>query len=69
LGRAGQEAPEFGGCRRNPRDLAKNRIAVEPDNFENFSEKVNQFNTVSGGLATIEAIQANNQSRTPHKIE
>jgi hypothetical protein len=32
---------------------AKNRIAVELHDFENFSEKVNQFNAVSG-LPTIE---------------
>jgi hypothetical protein len=32
----------------------KNRITVELPNFENFSEKVNQFNAVSGGFPTAE---------------
>jgi hypothetical protein len=41
FGRTGQEVPEFGDRLRNPRDLAKDRIAVELHNFENFSEKVN----------------------------
>jgi hypothetical protein len=54
FGRAGQEAPEFGDHLRNPRDLAKNRIAIELHNFENFSEKINLFNAVSGGFPTIE---------------
>jgi hypothetical protein len=54
FGRAGQEAPEFGGCLRNPHDLAKNRIAVEFHDLEKFSEKVNQFNVVSGGFPSIE---------------
>jgi hypothetical protein len=30
-------------------------MAVELHNFENLSEKVNEFNTVSGGFPTIEA--------------
>jgi hypothetical protein len=38
---AGQEASEFEDRLRNRRDVAKNRIAVELHNFENFSEKVN----------------------------
>jgi hypothetical protein len=49
-----QEAPEFGDRLRDLRDLAKNWIAVELHNFKNFSEKVNQFNAVSGGFPTIE---------------
>jgi hypothetical protein len=70
FGRAGQEAPEFGDRLPNSRDLAKNRIAVELHNFKNFSKKVNQFNAVSGGFATIEStIQANNQYITPQKSE
>jgi hypothetical protein len=47
--------PEFGDRLRNPCDLAKNRIAVELHNFDNLSEKVNQFNAVSGAFPTIEA--------------
>jgi hypothetical protein len=34
--------------------LAKNRIAVELHDFENFSKKVNRFNAVSGGFTAIE---------------
>jgi hypothetical protein len=54
FGRAGQEEPEFEDRLRKQRDLPKNRITVELHNFENFSEKVNQFNAVSGGFSTIE---------------
>jgi hypothetical protein len=54
FGRAGQEVPEFGDCLRNPRDLAKNWIAVELHNFENFFEKVKQFNALSSGFPTVE---------------
>jgi hypothetical protein len=39
IGKAGQEAPEFGDRLRNPGDLAKNRISVYRHSFENFSEK------------------------------
>jgi hypothetical protein len=41
FGRAGQEVSEFGDHLRKPRDLAKNRMAGDLYNFENFSEKVN----------------------------
>jgi hypothetical protein len=34
--------------------LAKKRIMAELHNFENFSEKVNQFSSVSGGFPTID---------------
>jgi hypothetical protein len=52
--RSGQEVPEFGDRLRNPPDLAKEWIAVKLHNFENFTEKVNQFNAGSGGFPTIE---------------
>jgi hypothetical protein len=54
FGRAGYEVPEFGDRLYNLRGLAKNRIAVELHNFKNFSNKVNQFNAVSGSFPTIE---------------
>jgi hypothetical protein len=54
FGRAGQEASEFGDRLRNHRDLAENPIAYGLHNFENFSEKVNQFNALSGRFPTIE---------------
>jgi hypothetical protein len=58
-GRAGSSRD----CLRNPRDLVKNRIAVERHNCENFSEKVNQFNAVSSGFPTIETtIKINDSS-------
>jgi hypothetical protein len=71
FGRARQEGPEFRDRLRDPRDLAKNRVAVEFHSLENFSEKVNQFNAVSGGFPTIEttSMQANNQYTTPKKVE
>jgi hypothetical protein len=71
FGRAGQEAPEFGDRLCNPGDLAKNQIAVERSDFENFSEKVNQFNAVSSGSPALrpQSMQANSQYPTPQKIE
>jgi hypothetical protein len=54
FGRDRQEAAEFGDRLRNLPDLAKNRITVKFHNFENFSEKVNQFNAVSRDFPTIE---------------
>jgi hypothetical protein len=45
---------QLGDRLRNPHDLAKNGIAVDFHNFENFSEKVNQFNAISGGFPIIE---------------
>jgi hypothetical protein len=45
------------------------QIAVALHNFENFFEKVNEFNTVSGGFPPLRPIQANNQYTTPQKIE
>jgi hypothetical protein len=71
FGRAGQEVPEFGDRLRNLRDLAKNRIAVEFHKCENFSEKVNQFNAISGGSPTIETtINTSEREYTaPQKIE
>jgi hypothetical protein len=48
--RVGEEAREFEDRLRNPRDLAKNRIALKLLNFGNFSKKVNQFSAVSGGF-------------------
>jgi hypothetical protein len=56
FGTTAPEAPEFGDRLGNPRDLVKNRLAIELHNFENFCENVNQFNVISDGSPTIQTM-------------